>query len=58
MDRDRLRQEIISHLEPDDLVDILGLNIEELTELLSLQIEAGEEKFYFLDREMENEDEE
>lgn len=57
MQYEQLRQEIIERLEPEDLIDLLGLNIEELTELLSLEILSNEEKFYFLDREEEEEDE-
>jgi len=57
MDYETLRREIVERLEPDDLVDILGLNIEELVDLLALQIEDKEDMFYFLDREELDEDE-
>lgn len=48
-----LRERIVNHLDPDGLIDILDLSIEELVDILQPQIEAKIESFDFLEEQDE-----
>lgn len=51
MEIDDLTERIVNTLDPDQLVDILGLTTEELCDILWYEIDANKDKFYFLTEE-------
>lgn len=52
---DRMIELINERVDPDELIDLLGLSTEELTNLLYDVILLSQDKFYFLeDKEIED----
>lgn len=50
---EELRERIINHLDPDGLIDVLDLSIEELVDILEPQIEFKRDSFDFLEEQDE-----
>ena len=51
MEIDDLTERIVNTLDPDQLIDILGLTTEELCAILRYEIDENKDKFYFLTEE-------
>ena len=54
---DRMIELINERVDPDELIDLLGLSTEELTNLLYDVILVSQDKFYFLQEEDDTDNE-